>query len=226
MTILAFPAVCNRCWKAAKCGSCWATMRATMKRMLRAGTAAADRAVAGALAAVVGEGGEADELADGAVGEAADLGHFGEQAGDGALGDALDLAEGPIEAGPEGIVVDERGDLAFEVAALGQEQGDDLLEAFDRLGVRRRRLALAIGDEVVRHLGEAGDEGPQVLLGRARRRRRGGPPGLPKRAIMAASMRSVFSRAPIASAKRRTLRALTRPQGWPACQSRRKASRS
>ena len=35
MTILAFPAVCNRCWKAAKCGSCWATMRATMKRMLR-----------------------------------------------------------------------------------------------------------------------------------------------------------------------------------------------
>jgi hypothetical protein len=79
------------------------------------GTAAADRAAAAALAAVVGEGGEADELADGAVGEAADLGHFGEQAGDGALGDALDLAEGPIEAGPEGIVVDERGDLAFEV---------------------------------------------------------------------------------------------------------------
>jgi hypothetical protein len=58
--------------------------------------------------------------------------------------------------------------------------GDDLLEAFDRLGVGGGALALAIGDEVVRHLGEAGDEGPQVLLGRARRRRRGGPPGLPE----------------------------------------------
>ena len=28
-----------------------------------------------------------------------------------------------LEAGPEGIVVDERGDLAFEMAALGEEEG-------------------------------------------------------------------------------------------------------
>ena len=112
-------------------------------------TAAVDRAAAASLAAVVGEGAEADELADGVLGKAADLGHFGQQAGDGALGDALDLVERPIEAGPEGIVVDEPGDPAFEVAALGVEQPNDLLEAFDRLGVGGGALAPAIGDEVV-----------------------------------------------------------------------------
>ena len=47
--------------EAAKCGSCWATMRATMKRMLLVRTAAADPAAP--LAAAVVAGGEADELA-------------------------------------------------------------------------------------------------------------------------------------------------------------------
>ena len=62
-----------------------------------------------ALAAVVGERGEADELGDGLVGERSDLGQVGQHGGDGAARDALDGAQRLREAAPERIGVEQRG---------------------------------------------------------------------------------------------------------------------
>ena len=74
----------------------------------------------------------------------ADLGQLGHQAGDGAVGDALDRAEGLVEARPQGIVVDQRGDLALEPARLALEQGDHLVEAGQHLGVVGSGAALLL----------------------------------------------------------------------------------
>ena len=105
------------------------------KDRARTGASTADGAAAVALAAVIGDRGKAGELGDGLVREDADLGQLGHQPGDGTGGDALERTEGLIEARPQGIVIDQGGNFAFELAALPLEEGDDLVEAGDDLGL-------------------------------------------------------------------------------------------
>ena len=65
------------------------------------GTPATDRSLAVLLAAVIGQGSQADELGDGLVVVGSDLGQFGHEARDGAIGNAFHGAEGLVEDSPE-----------------------------------------------------------------------------------------------------------------------------
>jgi len=78
----------------------------------------ADRAPAVALAAVIGEGGEACELGDRLVRDGTEFGQIGEQDGDGSIGEAFDRPDGLVEGGPDRIDLDQRGDLGGEFLGL------------------------------------------------------------------------------------------------------------
>ena len=161
MTILGLPAFCNLSMEGGEMrvvASCDAGDEE--EDGARPGAAAAHRPVALALAAVVGDGGEPGELGDGLVGDEADLRHLRHQHGDGAAGDALDRAQGGVEARPQRIVVDQRGDLAGQAAFLALEQHDDLIDAGERLGVAGRSPALLVGRRGRRSPGRAGKPAP------------------------------------------------------------------
>ena len=77
------------------------------------------------------------------------------------------------------IVVDQRGDLAFEGTGLALEQGDHLVEARLHLRViEHAAAALLLDREVVGDLAEPCHQGLQALLGLARQRGRSQPFGI------------------------------------------------
>ena len=79
-------------------------------------------------------------------------------------GDTLDRRKAGVEASPQRIVVDQRGDLALEAALLALEQDDDLVEAGER---SRRRLAAVLRCLLMvsrRHLREPGNQSLEPLL--------------------------------------------------------------
>jgi len=162
-----------------------------------AGAATLDMSPAGLGAAIVGERRQAGELGHGLIGVDAELGQFGEQPRDGAIGQALD-AQGRIQPGPQRIVVDERTDLVLQGACLALEQGNDLVDAGRGLIVDAGAAPLLLTTR-----------SSVTWRSRATRALRrccsgvGGVVGLralaiAKRAIIAASSRSVFSRTPMA----------------------------
>ena len=106
--------------------------------------AAAHRTPAGPLAAVIGDRRQPGELGDGLARQRADLGQLGHQPGDGPGGDALDLAEGSAQPLPERVVIDEPGDLAFQLAALALQKGDRRIQADQGLRIAGGAPALLV----------------------------------------------------------------------------------
>ena len=80
---------------------------------------APDGVFSGSFAAVVGDGGEACELADGCTGQCADLGQFGHQAGHDTVCHTFDGAQRPVEFLPQRIAADQQGDGRRADAAAG-----------------------------------------------------------------------------------------------------------
>lgn len=148
-------------------------MAATRKRIERTLLRPPRTGLAVSLAAVIGDRGKACEFGDGLVGVGADLGQIGHQPGDGAAGDALHRAPCLCELRPQGIVVDHRGDLTFERAGLAPEQGDDLVDAGQNLGIAGQAgAALFLDGEIVGDLPEPCHQGFKALLTGSGQRRR------------------------------------------------------
>ncbi len=113
------------------------TRNQTKKRMTRT--------LAVELAAVAGEGCQAGELGDGLVGQGSHLGHLGHEAGDGPVGNALDRAEGRIELLPQGIAVNEGGDLSLQASRLSLEKGQELIEGAEDHDLRHQAALVGLG---------------------------------------------------------------------------------
>ncbi len=180
-----------------------ATMRATMKRMLRTyGTAAADASggrCAGRLSSA--RGARPTRLADGAVGEAADLGHFGEQGR---------ARTGPTPGiGGEKVSARARRGIGATTAAMSPSR---LESSFARRGAAGDAAFADAGGQALlalayrrRSSGRSGRGGRRARRAAASvssgRGRMSGLVGLAKWAITAASMGSVFARSPSALGK-------------------------
>jgi hypothetical protein len=138
----------------------------------RPGASASHMPVAGALAAIVGEGSEACQLGDGLVGDEADLGQFGHQAGDGASGHALEQTKGPLQPGPQRIVIDHQGNLAFQPPLLALEEDQHRLDAGAYLGVACGTSTLLVDGRIADNLAKPANQRGKPLLGSAWRWRR------------------------------------------------------
>ena len=180
------------------------------------GAATTDGAAAAVLAGVAVEGGEAEEGGGLAAAEAAEFGHGGAEGGgvDGA--EAWDRLDDGVATGEFGVGSDAVAHAAVAGSDVGLEGFGDGAEAAGGLGVELGG-ELAEGAELLEELAA---EGEQVIEQLEVVRLGGGvasrPSRRPKRASMAASTRSFLASLPMASAKRRERKGLTRTVSRPA----------
>lgn len=159
---------------------------------------AAHRALAALLAAVVRERGKAPEFGDCLARHRADLRHMRHQAGNRAPRHSLDLAECRLQGKPQRIGVDEGDHLVFQTPDLlvdGRQHGG---EAFQCVWILHQAALVVLCGPQLDQLAHAHHECGETQL-RVRPRRR-----TPMRlvsayqAIIAVSILSVFSSAPMA----------------------------
>jgi len=97
--------------------------------------ATADASFADCESGVACQWGESGEFGDGFVGQGAEFWQLGEEASDGSVGNAFDGAQGGVEAGPCGVVLDGCCDEQFEFGDLSVNDGDEFLEGCQDEGV-------------------------------------------------------------------------------------------
>src|SRR5271156_1377558 len=121
------------------------------------GPSAFDGARSSALAAVIGDGGEADDHGDLFSGELAEFDHAGDESDSGARADAGDRGEDFEATGQGGIAVDPVADFGLEVGDAGFEGAQLTLELADqRSGLARADLVENGGSIFDRRVAPAG----------------------------------------------------------------------
>jgi signal transduction histidine kinase len=187
---------------------------------------AADSPAAEALAAVVRDRREAGQGGDAPPVEPAELRQLGEEGGGDDRSHPRRGLQAPVDPGQFGIGRDEGRDPGVGLRDAPVEHGDEAADVLARLGVggllEPHRLLSS-------HLHELAASRRLRLEGATRRRQRSVGAGwrrAPKPASMRASTRSVLAAAPIARAKSRAWRGLTRAKRTAAASSAARSGRS